>query len=123
MTIFAAVGFVLVTIGVYSVVAYSAARRTHEIGIRMALGASRGSAIRLVLRMGMRVVVIGVAVGLAASLALSRIIAGQLWHVSAHDPITIGGVAALLLATGALACWLPARRASRVEPIVALRYE
>jgi putative ABC transport system permease protein len=123
MTIFAAVGFVLVSVGVYSVVAYGAARRTHEIGIRMALGASRASAIRLVLRMGMRVVVIGVAIGLVASLALSRIMASQLWQVSAHDPLTIAGVAALLLATGVLACWVPARRASSIEPIVALRYE
>ena len=107
MSVFAAVGLVLVTIGVYSVVAYATARRTHEIGIRMALGATRGDALKLVFGMGMRVIGLGVGIGLVASLVLSRALASQLWRVSAHDPITIACVATLLLATGALACWVP----------------
>jgi putative ABC transport system permease protein len=123
MSIFAAVGLVLVTIGVYSVVAYAAARRTREIGIRMALGASRTDAVRLVLGMGMRVVGLGVIIGLAASLAMSRMLEGELWRVSAHDPMTIACVSALLLALGALACFVPGRRATAIEPIRALRYE
>jgi putative ABC transport system permease protein len=117
MGIFAAVGLVLVTIGVYSAVAYEAARRTHEIGIRMALGASRGDALRLVLGRGLRVIAVGVVMGLAASLA------AELWRVSAHDPLTIVCVAALLVGTRAAACWIPARRAVRVDPMAAVRYE
>jgi putative ABC transport system permease protein len=123
MTIFAAVGLILVSIGVYSVVAYATARRTHEIGIRMALGATRGDAVKLVVGMGMRVIGLGVGIGLAASLALSRVLASQLWKVSVHDPATIAGVAGVLLATGALACWVPARRATSIEPTLALRHE
>jgi putative ABC transport system permease protein len=123
MSVFAAVGLVLVMIGVYSVVAYATARRTHEIGIRMALGATRGDALKLVFGMGMRVIGLGVGIGLVASLVLSRVLSSQLWRVSAHDPITIAGVAALLLATGALACWFPARRATGIEPTLALRHD
>jgi putative ABC transport system permease protein len=122
-TIFAAVGLILAITGVYSVVAYTTARRTHEIGIRIALGADRYSAIKLVLRMGMRLIAIGVAVGMAISLAASGALAGELWQVSAHDPLTIAGVCVLLLATGLVACWVPARRAARIEPVVALRSE
>jgi putative ABC transport system permease protein len=123
MGIFAAVGFVLVVVGVYSVVAYSAARRTHEIGIRMALGATRADAVRMILGMGMRVVLIGIAFGLAASLIVSRIVASQLWRVSAYDPLTIISVTAILILTGATACFIPARRATRIEPTLALRHE
>jgi putative ABC transport system permease protein len=123
MSIFAAVGFALVSIGVYSVVAYPAARRTHEIGIRMALGATRADALRLVLGTGMRVILLGVLLGLAASVVMSSIIASQLWRVSSYDPLTILSVAALLLLTGALACFVPARRAASIEPVIALRHE
>jgi putative ABC transport system permease protein len=123
MTIFGGVGLILVTIGVYSVLAYSAARRTHEIGIRMALGAERGDVLRLVITMGLRLVALGVAIGLTASLSLGRVIATQLWGVSAYDPMTLTVVAVLLLITGVVACWVPARRAARVDPLVALRYE
>jgi putative ABC transport system permease protein len=123
MTIFAMVGLALVSIGVYSVVAYATARRTHEIGIRMALGATRSGALRLVLGMGLRVIAVGVAIGLIASLALSRILASQLWQTSAHDPLTIFGVAILLLAIGVAACVIPARRATSIEPTLALRHE
>jgi ABC-type antimicrobial peptide transport system permease subunit len=123
MTIFAAVGLVLVTIGVYSVIAYTAARQTHEIGIRMALGARRADVLKLVLRMGARLVVLGLAIGLAISLAVSRVISSQLWGVSPYDPATLASVAGVLLLTGLVACWVPARRATRVDPLVALRYQ
>jgi len=122
-SIFASVGLILVVTGVYSVVAYATARRTHEIGIRMALGADPGSAIKLVVGAGLRVIGVGIAIGVAGSLAVSRVIAGELWQVSARDPVTIVGVAVLLLLTGAVACWIPARRASNIEPILALRHE
>lgn len=121
--IFATIGLVLVTIGVYSVLAYTAARRTHEIGIRMALGAERGDVLKLVINMGLRLVVLGVAIGLAASLGVARVIATQLWGVSPYDPATLIVVPLLLLITGLVACWVPARRAARVDPLVALRYE
>jgi putative ABC transport system permease protein len=122
MTIFGTIGLILVTIGVYSVLAYTAAQRTHEIGIRMALGAEGRDVLRLVVTMGVRLVAVGVVIGLVVSLLLARAIATQLWGVSAHDPVTMGGVTVLLLLTGILACWIPARRASRVDPLVALRY-
>ena len=121
--IFASIGLVLVTIGVYSVLAYTAARRTHEIGIRMALGAESGDVLKLVMKMGLRLVILGVGIGLAVSLGVVRIIATQLWGVSPYDPATLIVVPLLLLITGLVACWVPARRAARVDPLVALRYE
>jgi putative ABC transport system permease protein len=123
MTLFAGIGLVLVTIGVYSVIAYTIATQTHEIGIRMALGAGRGDVLRMVLRMGTRLVALGIALGLVASLFLARAIASELWGVAAHDPLTLVSVAALLLVTGLAACGIPARRATRVDPLVALRYQ
>jgi putative ABC transport system permease protein len=123
MTIFSSIGLVLVTLGVYSVLAYTTARRTHEIGIRMALGAESTDVLRLILRMGLRLVGIGVGIGLIASLALGRVIATQLWGVSAYDPWTLSCVPLLLIMTGLFACWVPARRAAGVDPLVALRYE
>jgi putative ABC transport system permease protein len=123
MMIFASVGLILVTIGVYSVLAYTTAQRTQEIGIRMALGAESSDVLKMVIRMGLRLVAIGVAVGLLASLAMGKIIATQLWGVSAYDPWTLALVPILLLLTGLVACWLPARRASRVDPLIALRHE
>ena len=123
MTIFAAIGLVLVTIGVYSVIAYTTSRQTHEIGIRMALGARRADVLKLVIRTGARPVVLGLAIGLLVSLALSRVIASQLWGISPYDPATLATVVVVLLVTGLVACWVPARRATRVDPLVALRYE
>jgi len=123
MTIFGTIGLVLVTIGVYSVLAYTTTRRTQEIGIRMALGAKGSDVLGMVVRMGLKLVGIGVLLGLIASVALARVIATQLWGVSAYDPWTLITVPVLLLITGLLACWLPARRAARVDPLVALRYE
>jgi putative ABC transport system permease protein len=123
MMIFGGVGLVLVTIGVYSVLAYTTARRTQEIGIRMALGAKSSDVQSMVIGMGLKLVGIGVALGLIASLAIGRVIATQLWGVSAYDPWTLVSVPIVLLITGMVACWLPARRAARVDPLVALRYE
>ena len=123
MGIFAGVGLVLVTIGVYSVLAYTTSCRTQEIGIRMTLGAGSAHVLRMVLRMGLRLVGIGVGLGLVASFALGRVIGTQLWGVSAYDPWTLACVPVILLLTGVVACWLPARRAASVDPLVALRYE
>ena len=123
MSIFGGIGLILVTVGVYSVLAYTAAQRTREIGIRMALGAEGSDVLKLVVSMGLRLVGLGVAIGLVASFLLATTIKNMLWGVSAHDPATMSGVATLLLLTGVVACWIPARRASRVDPLVALRYE
>jgi putative ABC transport system permease protein len=123
MSLFAGIGLLLVTIGVYSVIAYAIARQTHEIGIRMAIGAARGDVLRLVMGMGTRLVAVGVGIGLVLSLALARAIASQLWGVSPSDPVTVATVVAVLFATGLLATWIPARRATRVDPVVALRCE
>jgi putative ABC transport system permease protein len=124
MIIFGSVGLVLVTVGVYSVLAYATAQRTHEIGIRMALGAERTNVLRLVILAGLRLVAAGVVVGLVLSLLLGRAIEAQLWPgVKPYDPATLAGTVLVLLATGALACWIPATRAAKVDPMVALRYE
>jgi putative ABC transport system permease protein len=123
VAVFAVIGLILVTIGVYSVIAYTASRQTHEIGIRMALGADRADVLRLVLRMGARLVVLGLAIGLLVSVGVSRVIASQLWGVSPYDPATLVSVATVLLVTGLVACGVPAWRATRVDPLVALRYE
>ena len=123
MGIFGGIGLVLVTIGVYSVLAYTTARRTHEIGIRMALGAEKRDVLRLIVRMGLGLVIVGTVIGLVVSLSLAKVIATQLWGVSAYDPVTLSSVVILLLITGIVACWVPARRAAKVDPLVALRHE
>jgi len=124
MMIFGGVGLILVTAGVYSVLAYTTAQRTHEIGVRMALGAGRGNVLRLVIIEGLRLVLAGVAVGLVVSLSLGRAVEAELWPgVKPYDPATLASTVLVLLATGVLACWIPARRAARVDPMVALRYE
>ncbi len=123
ITVFAVVGLLLVSVGVYSVIAYTTARRTREIGIRMALGAEGGDVQRLVIGTGLRLVALGIVIGLVSSLILARLIASQLWGVSAHDPLTLVAVPTLLLIIGVLACWIPARRATTVSPMSALRYE
>jgi putative ABC transport system permease protein len=121
--VFAVVGLVLVALGVFSVTAYAVSRQTHEIGIRMALGAGQGDVLRLVLSNALRLVGSGVVLGVLASLATTRALAHQLFGVKPHDPATLVAVGALVLAVGFLACYLPARRAARVDPTVALRYE
>jgi predicted permease len=123
VTVFAVVGVILVSIGVYSVIAYTTARRTHEIGIRMALGANGGDVQRLVIRTGLRLVALGIVIGLCVSFGLAKLMTSQLWGVSAHDPLTLVVVPLLLLIIGVFACWIPARRATHVNPVIALRYE
>jgi putative ABC transport system permease protein len=120
---FAGIGLLLVTLGVYSVIAYTTSRRIHEIGIRIALGAAPGDVLRMVLRNGLALVVPGVALGIIVSFGLSRAIVSQLWGVSPYDPLAAVSVVVLLLAIGLLACWIPARRATRVSPVTALHYE
>jgi predicted permease len=123
LSVFAGLGLVLVLIGVYSVIAYTVSRQTHEIGIRMALGASRADVLRMVLWMGARLLGMGLATGLVASFAVTRLIASQLWGVSPHDPVTLCGVVAVVAIAGLAACYFPARRATRVDPMAALRHE
>ena len=123
LTMFAAVAMLLAAIGLYGVMSYSVAQRTKEIGIRMALGARRPDVLALVVKQGMALVFIGIAAGTILSLATTRLISGMLFGITATDPLTFAGVAALLGAVAFLANYLPARRAASVDPMVALRYE
>jgi predicted permease len=123
LAVFASVGLALVALGVFSVIAYTVARQTHEIGIRMALGAGAADVVRMVLRMGLQLIGLGVGLGLLASFAVTRVIANQLWGVSPRDPLTLVAVVAVVGLAGLAACYFPARRATKVDPLVALRYE
>ncbi len=121
--VFAGVGLAMALLGVYGVVSYSVARRTQEIGVRMALGAGQAEVLRMVMRQGLTLVACGAAIGVAGALAAVRVIASELYGVKSSNPGTFSGGAALILIVGCLACWVPARRAMRVDPMVALRYE
>ena len=121
--VFAAIALLLTGVGVYGVISYSVAQRTQEIGIRIALGARSQDVIALVVGKGMRLVLIGIAIGLGGAFALTRWMASMLFEVSATDPLTFAGIALMLALAAMLACWIPARRATKVDPLVALRHE
>jgi putative ABC transport system permease protein len=120
---FASMALAMALIGLYGVISYAVTQRTQELGVRMALGAQPAEILRLVLGQGMKLAGLGAAVGLVASLAISRLLRNELFQVSAFDPLTFASMAAALVAAALLASYIPARRATRVDPMVALRYE
>ena len=123
LSIFASVALVLTMVGLYGVMSYSVAQRTNEIGIRLALGAQARDVLSLIIKQGLRLVLLGLAIGLVGAFALMRVISGLLFGVTSKDPLTFVAVALLLGLIALLACYLPARRATRVDPLEALRYE
>jgi ABC-type antimicrobial peptide transport system permease subunit len=120
---FGLLALVLAAVGIYGVVAFATRQRTQEIGIRMALGARRGDVLRLVLNRSFRLTLAGLAIGIAVSMALTRFLRSRLFEVGPTDPLTYAGVALLLGLVALVACYIPARRATKVDPMVALRYE
>jgi putative ABC transport system permease protein len=121
--LFAALAMILAAVGIYGVISYSVKQRTHEIGIRMALGAERRDVLKLIVGQGIVLTLCGVAGGLMAALVLTRMMQGLLFNVNANDPLTFITVSALIAVVALLACYIPARRATKVDPMIALRCE
>jgi putative ABC transport system permease protein len=120
---FGLLALTLATMGLYGMMAYAVSRRTREIGIRVTLGAQGRDVLKLVIGRGMLLVIAGVVIGLAGAFALTRVLSSLLFGVSATDPLTFIAITLLLIAVALLACWIPARRATKVDPMVALRFE
>lgn len=123
LAIFAGVALVLAAVGIYGVMSYSVAQRTHEIGIRMALGAQTGAVLKLAVGHGLKLLLVGIVIGLGAAFLLTRLMSTLLFGVTPTDPFTFTAISLILLAVGLLASYIPARRATKVNPLAALRYE
>ena len=123
LALFAGIALTLAMLGIYGVMAYSVAQRTHEVGIRMALGAQKSNVLGLVIKNGMILTLIGIAIGLAIAFSLTRLMGALLFEVAPTDATTFAAVPILFIVVALIACYIPARRATKVDPVVALRYE